>query len=147
VHESLKQHAEHIHDELELKDAALQAELKRAQVSSSVIQQLRQKLLKTATASSQATNALDLQDHAQHVQRISALEAELHLKDTELQNEMQRVDLLSTSIKVLREELQKKVTATTSQTDNAAEFQDHEQHVPHSSASTAGRPTRLGVYM
>ncbi|KAH7684739.1 hypothetical protein AAVH_40753, partial [Aphelenchoides avenae] len=79
VHEHLRQHAERIHDELERKDLALQAEIKRMYVSSAVIEKLRQEL------------------------RQTALEAELRLKDFELQNEVQRVDLLSESVHVLRE--------------------------------------------
>ncbi|KAH7684692.1 hypothetical protein AAVH_40800, partial [Aphelenchoides avenae] len=64
------------------------------------------------TTACQTTTVLS-QDNSQYVQRISAMEAELHLKDAEMQNEVQRANLFCETINVLRTELHKKGPRTT----------------------------------
>ncbi|KAH7716371.1 hypothetical protein AAVH_16214, partial [Aphelenchoides avenae] len=53
-------------------------------------------------------SALERKDHAECNHRIHELELQLDNANTELQSEQQRVDLLSTSIKELRDELLRK---------------------------------------
>ncbi|KAH7693478.1 hypothetical protein AAVH_39485 [Aphelenchoides avenae] len=82
----------------------------------------------TSTASQ--TNRVVLQDHSECNRRVDDLQLQLKYKNIELQNEQKRVDLLSKTVKDLREAIPKKVTSTTStQTTNANDFQDHEQCV------------------
>ncbi|KAH7719633.1 hypothetical protein AAVH_12883 [Aphelenchoides avenae] len=57
---------------------------------------------------SQLSNIDALQDHAECNRRIHELELQLDNANAELQSEQQRVDLLSSSIKELRDELQRK---------------------------------------